>query len=246
MDSIDMKLFRKRLKQRCKELKITHKQLAADAGISESSIDKWLRTEPNDYGKEYIPSLDKIYKVSQVLKVSIDYFVNPDMDCLTVTNQMISDHTGLSNNAVECLSAWREQQGNIYSNNLETLNRILEYYHHKPNFIYTLFHYINSFINAHKFQRVQQDMIRYGHGKRFNIIEQGDTITKRKTGKSEVIDTLCTPVNSQTHRGTDVTKLDIINTENNDEQYYISISDIYREYAKSQIIDTLKAIGDIK
>ena len=106
MDKIDMDLFRSRLRSRLKELKITHKVLAEKAGISESSIDKWLNGKPDNYdpqNKDYIPSLNTVYKVSQALGVSLDYFVNPDMDCLTVTNQTIKDMIGLDDTVINNL-----------------------------------------------------------------------------------------------------------------------------------------------
>lgn len=261
---IDIQLFRTRLKKRLKDCHITQKALAAKIGVSEDTVNMWFRGSIDDTSgnkKHKPPCLENVYKVSQVLGVSIDYFVNPDMDCLTVSKQMIHDYTGLSDAAIECLHGWYQDklQGGLfgsYYNDIDTLNLILEYYENarknnkrKKNTaknIYTLFHYIGSFIHAHKFQRVQQDLIRYGSGQHFTTIEKGDTITKKDTGKSEVIETLCTPVNSLTHSGNDTTMIDIVNTENTSELYNIPVSDLYREHAKSQIIDSLKKIGGIQ
>ena len=115
MDNIDMDLFRNRLRKRCKELKITHKELAKNAGISESSIDKWLNGKPDTYNpqnKDYIPSLNTVYKVSQVLGVSLDYFVNPNMDCLTVTNQAIKDMIGIDDKGISALKSIKQSDDN--------------------------------------------------------------------------------------------------------------------------------------
>ena len=261
MKNIDMNIFRDRLRSRCKKLKITHKILAEKADISESSIDKWISGK--NYN-DYIPSLNTVYKVSQVLGVSVDYLINPDMEYLTVSSKMMSEYTGLSDTAIECLREWYldKQQSNPlhqYSNDTDTLNTILEYYanipkenaekHHLAN-SFSLFHFIGNFFNAHKFKRVQQNLVRYsiGSGKeiRFETIKVGDTITKQGTGKSEKIEHLCTPINSESHRGDDTSQLDIINTENKSEQYYVDVADIYREYCKSQIISILQKIGGIQ
>ena len=133
MENIDMDIFRDRLRSRCKELKITHKVLAEKAGISESSIDKWLHGKKDAYkdNADYIPSLNTVYKVSQALGVSLDYLVNPDMEYLTISNKMISEYTGLSDTAISCLRGWyldRQPAGLVhqYSNDTDTLNTILE------------------------------------------------------------------------------------------------------------------------
>lgn len=138
MDNIDMDLFRNRLRKRCKELKLTHKVLAKKAGISESSIDKWLNGKPDNYNpqnKDYIPSLNTVYKVSQALGVSLDYFVNPDMDCLTVTNQAIKDMIGLDDKGIAGLKSIKQSDDNAINNEqpglcvLPVLNNMLGAYH---------------------------------------------------------------------------------------------------------------------
>lgn len=119
MDNIDMDLFKDRLRKRCKELKLTHKELAKNAGISESSIDKWLNGKPDTYNpqnKDYIPSLNTVYKVSQALGVSLDYFVNPDMDCLTVTNQAIKDMIGIDDKGIQGLKNIKLSDDNAIHN----------------------------------------------------------------------------------------------------------------------------------
>lgn len=133
-----MDLFRSRLRDRCKELKITHKALAEKAGISESSIDKWLNGKPDTYNpqnKDYIPSLNTVYKVSQALGVSLDYFVNPNMDCLTVTNQAIKDMIGLDDKGIAGLKSIKQSDDNAIRNEqpglcvLPVLNDMLGVYH---------------------------------------------------------------------------------------------------------------------
>ncbi len=98
---IDIELFRNRLRDRYKELGYTRKSLSKKADVSESTLDKWLNGKDNN--DAYIPSLNTVYKVANALEVSVDYFINPDMDCDTVLNQKIKDCTGLNNNAIEVL-----------------------------------------------------------------------------------------------------------------------------------------------
>lgn len=126
----DTSLFRERLRKRCKELNITHRQLAERAGISESIIDKWLNGKQDDATGErkfVPPSFDKLKRVADALGVSLDYFVNPDMDCLTVTHQMISDYTGLSDTAIH----------NLHCDHIETdkYNRSLHHFNDTINFL---------------------------------------------------------------------------------------------------------------
>lgn len=261
INDMSIDLFRQRLRSRLKQLDMKQYELSEKTGISTSTIEKWLGGKDDDINggkKPLVPSLNNIYKVSQVLGVSIDYFVNPDMEYLTVSNEMIGSFTGLSDTAIDCLRGWcldRQRAGKVhrYSNDTETLNTILEYYGNirkdnaKKGYVngLSLFHFIGNFFNAHKFARVQQDMIRFGNGTHFDQIEIGDTIKKHGSKKGVVIETLCTPINSKSHRGSDTSKLDIVNTENDNEQYYIELSDIFREHCKSQIISSLKKIGGI-
>ena len=111
-------LFRERLEERLDELYLTRKQLAEKAGISESIIDKWLNGNKDSNGEmRYIPpSFKLLKKVAKALNVSTDYFVDPDMDCLTVTNQKIHDITGLSDTAINNLkSEYSEMKKNSLS-----------------------------------------------------------------------------------------------------------------------------------
>lgn len=121
---IDIELFRNRLRDRYKELGYTRKSLSKKADVSESTLDKWLNGKDNN--DAYIPSLNTVYKVANALEVSVDYFIKPDMDCDTVSNQMIKDCTGLNNNAIEVLR--KEKRFYDYDADYDTpqaLNRIL-------------------------------------------------------------------------------------------------------------------------
>lgn len=257
-----METLRERIRQRCKEKHMTHIQLAEKSGVNIDTINSWLRNnEVNAYGNttKNIPHIDRLYKVAVTLGVSLDYLTGRENFTRAVNKDMF-DYTGLSDAAIECLHGWYKdrQQGGYFSpcsNDIDTLNTILEYYGNirkknaKKGVLngYTLFHFISNFINAHKFKRVQQDLIRYGNGKgQFFDLETGDTVTQKATGKRITINTLCTPISRGSYRGEDTTKIDLVNSENNTEQYYVEVSEIYREYAKSQIVTALKKIGGIK
>ena len=260
-DTFSMDTLQNRIHQRCKDLHITHTQLAEKSGVSINTINSWFRdNDTDDYGnkKNNTPKIDKLYQVAIALDTSLDYLTGRE-EFTHAGNKDMSNFTGLSDTAIECLRGWyqdKQQAGLLhqYSNDTETLNTILEYYgnirkqNKKKGLIngFSLFHFIGNFFNAHNFKRVQQDLVRYGNGSHFNKIEVGDTITKKDTGTSEVIEHLCTPISSGSFRGEDTTKLDIYNTENESEQYYIELSDIYREHCKSQIINILKKIGGIQ
>ena len=115
MENIDMALFQERLRTICKKRKITHKKLSELTGTPLDTVNAWFRTN-----ETLLPSLNKMYRISKVLGVSIDYFVNPDMDCLTVSNQMINDYTGLSDNAIH----------NLYADKKEIEKYGISRYHH--------------------------------------------------------------------------------------------------------------------
>ena len=103
---LDINLFRRRLQKRCTDLGMSHPDLAQKAGVSLSLVEKCLYGKKSDIDgekKPYYPSLQNVYSMAQALGVSIDYFVNPDFDCLTVQNQMIHDYTGLSDRAINAL-----------------------------------------------------------------------------------------------------------------------------------------------
>ena len=257
MDNIDIELFRKRLKKRLEETHKTPKQLAKETGVSESIVWKWLGGKKDDYTnekKDILPSVQKLYVVSKCLGVTLDYFFYPDTDCI----ELIKDYTGLSNNAIECLHGWNKDKQKTgllhqYSNETETINKILEYYEiirrtnaKKGNLnAFTLFHFIGNYFNAHKFKSVVPDTIRFGSGANFYEIEKGDTIKKPGDKKGKKIETLCTPINKKTGLGGDGNFLGIENSENETEVYTVKMSALYREHAKSQIEKELKKIGGI-
>lgn len=122
--TIDMCLFRQRLRQRLKDLNMKQYQLADKAGVSKSIIEKWLHGKNDDYSgvkKEYIPSLETVYKVSKVLGVSIDWLVNGDMDCVTVTNQQIHDLIGLDDNGIAGLQTIKQSDDTQIANEQQAL-----------------------------------------------------------------------------------------------------------------------------
>lgn len=213
-----------------------------DAHLESDSTDKLQGEYALAYCKYFGCSADYLYGI-------IDLPTHKDTD--------IHKETGLSETSISCLRGWyhdKYKKGWYYSDDIDTVNTILEYYGNirKENAKngtlngFTLFHFISNFFNAHKFQRVQQDLIRYGNGTHFNRIEKGDIIKKKDSEKEEIIEKICTPLSSITHGGADTTKLELVNTENEEELYYVEVSDIYREHCKSQIIDILKKIGNIE
>lgn len=255
----DIPKFRKRIEQLRGDT--PQKEFCDGIGVSVRTYQNWVNPLYKGYnGKTSytLPNIETAIRICDKYGVSLDYLTGRE-DFTHAGNKDMSNFTGLSDTAIECLRGWyqdRQQAGFLhqYSNDTETLNTILEYYgnirkqNKKKGLIngFSLFHFIGNFFNAHNFKRVQQDLVRYGNGSHFNKIEVGDTITKKDTGTSEVIEHLCTPISSGSFRGEDTTKLDIYNTENESEQYYIELSDIYREHCKSQIINILKKIGGIQ
>ena len=129
MENIDMELFRERLKDICKKRKVTHKDLAKKTGTPLDTVNAWFRTS-----ETLPPSLNKMYRISKVLEVSIDYFVNPDMDCLTVSNQMINSRIGLNDQGIKGLENIKLSDDNAALNGqpglcvLPVLNDMLSVY----------------------------------------------------------------------------------------------------------------------
>lgn len=128
VNGFDKALFQKRLRKRLKDLDISQKEAAARSGVSQATIEKWLNgksegrvDQSNNNKSPYIPSLDTICKVAAGLGVSIDYFVNPDFDCLTVSNQMIHDYIGLSDAAINALIEDKKRPLHI----IDTINLLL-------------------------------------------------------------------------------------------------------------------------
>lgn len=114
----DSDLFRERLKKRCKEKWLTYSQLAEKAGLSPSLVNKWLNGDIDAYGAKVrtVPSLEKLLAVARVLEVSLDYFVNPDMECETVSNQAIFDRLGLDDKAIKALENIKQSDTNAIHN----------------------------------------------------------------------------------------------------------------------------------
>jgi len=103
----DFPLFRERLKQLRKKKGLTRHELAEISGLSESSITKWeIGTSlpyPTNERKLTPPSCAGLVTIAHTLGVSIDYFFEEDMDCMTVTHQRIHDLTGLTEQAISKL-----------------------------------------------------------------------------------------------------------------------------------------------
>ena len=154
MKNLDMEVFRRRVRDRLKQLNMKQYQLADKAEISHSTLDKWL-------SGGLVPSLEKIYKVSQVLGVSVDWLINPDMECLTVSNQMISDYTGLSDDAISGLlnikqsDNTREQCQQQALCVLPVLNEILGL--EKGRAFLEILQVLNRFLHTSYFVPVQHD-----------------------------------------------------------------------------------------
>lgn len=142
----DLDLFRKRFHDRYKELGYTIKTLSEATGINEYTIQQWLYGKTDDTTgekKQYYPSLSKICKVAEVLKVSVDYFINPDMKCTTVTNQMISNYTGLNDCAIDNLHVDFIDRENTHSvlHYVDMVNFLLSY-RDSSEILTTMYHYI--------------------------------------------------------------------------------------------------------
>ena len=144
MKSINSELFRKRLREVMKNKGFTsNEKLAQKADVSTSTIEKWLYGKTNNITGEkepYTPSLDTVYKVAQALDCSIDYFINPDMNCLTVSNQMMSDKTGLDDESLRLIIEMYKAPSPEHEQWLKTLNVII----HNPNILYVISEIISS------------------------------------------------------------------------------------------------------
>ena len=215
MNDIDMNIVRDRIAQKRKEKKITMNDLAEAAGVSKSTLEKWLYGNKfNDITGKYEPyhiGIDKAYSIAQALGVSIAYLIG-EIESEHAENKDISNLTGLSDNAIECLRMWQQirQQACFsgYFNDLDALNTLLEYYHEQnkankgllPPF--SIFHSIGMYLEAPDF-----DLMSPG-GK--------DTLN-------------CT--------------MDVINHKNKLAHYNIPVAGLVREYVKDKIIDALKNIS---
>lgn len=58
----------KRIREKCEEKGLTISQLEKNTGLSNASIDKWDKLNQK-------PSYDKIYRVAETLKVSLDWLL---------------------------------------------------------------------------------------------------------------------------------------------------------------------------
>lgn len=164
MNDIDMNIVRDRIAQKRKEKKITMNDLAEAAGVSKSTLEKWLYGNKfNDITGKYEPyhiGIDKAYSIAQALGVSIAYLIG-EIESEHAENKDISNLTGLSDNAIECLRMWQQirQQACFPGsfNDLDALNTLLEYYHEQnkanngllPPF--SIFHSIGMYLEAPDF-----------------------------------------------------------------------------------------------
>lgn len=143
----DLDLFRKRFHDRYKELGYTIKTLSEATGISVFTIQTWLygkNDQATGENKPYYPSLSKICKVAEVLKVSVDYFINPDMNCTTVNNQMISNYTGLTDTAINNLHADHISMNRHARSSLHYVDMVnfLTSYKDSKDILTTMYHYL--------------------------------------------------------------------------------------------------------
>ena len=164
MNDIDMAIVKERIKTKAREKGMTYNDLAEAAGVNKNTLEKWLyRNKLNDISGDYETyhiSIDKAYNIAQALGVSIAYLIG-EIESEHAENKDISNLTGLSDNAIECLRMWQQimQQACFsgYFNDLETLNTILEYYHDQnkankgllPPF--SIFHSIGMYLEAPDF-----------------------------------------------------------------------------------------------
>ena len=121
---VDMEVFRQRLRDRLSDLNMKQYQLADKAGVSLSAIEKVLHGKTDDISglkTDYIPSLDTVYRIANALNVSIDWLVNSDMECMTVTNQQIHDLIGLDDNGINGLQNIKNHDNTHIENGQQAL-----------------------------------------------------------------------------------------------------------------------------
>ena len=257
--TLDMDALTTRIHEMCKEKRYTHTKLAKISGVNINTINSWFRkneTDAFDKKKNNTPKIDNLYQIAQALGVSLDYLVSGENR--HIGNKEMSEFTGLSDTAIECLRGWHEdQQDNFignYRNDIETLNFILEYYgkirrkNDKKGMVsgFSIFHFIGNFIHADKFKRQQQDWVRYGNGKEYKTLETGDTIIKKDSKQKDIVTEVCCPISSKTYTGTNIDQVNLFNSENEKESYNIPVAAIYKEHCKSQIIKSIEKISSGK
>ena len=106
----DFPVFREKLEMRRKELKMTRNELSQKSGVSVRTLNSWVNKGTDPYGNEGYkpPSFGALLRVAAALGVSVDYLTNKDMNCLTVSHQMIHDVTGLSDASISALETYHE------------------------------------------------------------------------------------------------------------------------------------------
>ena len=135
-----IEIFRERLKKLMTRKGFNITTLADALEIDRKTVEYWLRGKK---GKDVIPSIDKLFRLSIELNVSVDYLIGRD-DYLHFGNKEISESTGLSEHAIEVLRFLKSKSGlfdggiafgpeidNYSWKNVEMINTIFENWYEK-------------------------------------------------------------------------------------------------------------------
>lgn len=182
--------------------------------ISRSHINSWRNGTRPEYRQ--IKAIATAFNLSEknIMEICGYEGLNPT----TIGNTEISEITGLSYKAIECLRMWNQDRqqattlDGIYAHDLDTLNTILEHYYNRrkeaakkkrwANF--SVFHFISIFLNTDNFERISNEQL------------------------------------------DDPAHIELLNTGNELERYAVPVSGLLREYAIRQIEKALKKIGGIE
>lgn len=114
---INTEAFRERIRNYCENNKITIKEFAKKAGISESTVRKWLADQKDDHGniKTYPPTASSLIKLKKAFNLSIDYWLGVS-EFSTPENDYIGSVTGLSDTAINALKEIKRSDDNAIRN----------------------------------------------------------------------------------------------------------------------------------
>lgn len=135
----DIPIFRERLELLRKENGFeTQREFARAIGCSLSTYQSWIKPKYQAYKDGYAfvtPGIDMAMKICDICHVSLDYLFGRT-DYTTVTNENISDITGLNNNAINTLISWNEYEKrmdddkqNLIYRPLKILNLLFKFKH---------------------------------------------------------------------------------------------------------------------
>ena len=146
-----------------RELDLTQNEIARDLGCNIKTYRSYEKGHSAP-GAELLISMRKYFN-DKGIPVSTDYILGLS-DFRTPENDYIGKHTGLSDNAIECLYKWQQaRQQAAFSkqpHDLDTLNTILEHYHEqgvKTSWLlppFSIFHTIGMFLAADRYEKLPQ------------------------------------------------------------------------------------------